>query len=158
VGVDITASGRGSRSLLGRALVEGVVPLGTAGVVAVRVLGAALLAGNGWVHWHLYDLGYSTVPTIGPLFRLNAVLAALLAAAVLVTPRPWWRYACAAGALLQIGTLAGLGLSLTVGILGFRESLDAPDLLLSVVVETAGFAVLVVGALARRREREHERL
>src|SRR3954451_17414361 len=152
----MSAAHRGSGSPLGRALIEGIVPLGSAGVVAVRVLGAALLAGNGWVHWHLDDIGYATVPTIGPLFRLNAVLAVLLAVAVLVTPMPWWRYACAAGALLQIGTLAGLGLSLTVGIMGFKESLDAPDLPLSVLVEATGFVVLVIGALARRREREHE--
>jgi hypothetical protein len=157
VSVDMTAAGRGSRSPLGRSLVEGVIPLGPAGVVVVRVLGAALLAGNGWVHWHLDDLGYATVPTIGPLFRLNAVLAALLAVAVLVTPMPWWRYACAAGALLQIGTLAALGVSLTVGILGFKETLDAPDLVPAVLIEATGFVILVVGALARRGKREHGR-
>src|SRR3954468_15376071 len=154
----MSAAHRGSGSPPGRALIEGIVPPRSAGVVAVRVLGAALLAGNGWVHWHLDDIGYATVPTIGPLFRLNAVLAVLLAVAVLVTPMPWWRYACAAGALLQIGTLAGLGLRRTVGIMGFTESLDAPDLPLSVIVEAAGFVVLVIGALARRREREHEGL
>jgi hypothetical protein len=154
--VDTTASTSGSS--LRRALVEGVIPLGAAGIGAVRVLGAALLAGNGWVHWHLDDLGYATVPTIGPLFRLNAVLAVLLAVAVLVTPLPWWRYACAAGALFQIGTLAALGLSLTVGLLGFKETLDAPYILPAVLVEAIGFVVLVVGALARRREREHEGL
>jgi hypothetical protein len=156
--VDITTAGHNSSSPLRRLLVEGVLPLSRAGVIVVRVVGAALLAGNGWVHWHLDDMGYATVPTIGPLFRLNAVLAVLLAVAVLVTPMPWWRYACAAGALLQIGTLAGLGLSLTVGIMGFKESLDAPDLPLSVLVEATGFVVLVIGALARRREREHEGL
>lgn len=153
----MTAAHRGSGSPLQRALIEGVLPLGPAAVVAVRVLGAALLAGNGWVHWHLDDIGYSTVPTIGPLFRLNAVLAVLLAVAVLVTPRPWWRYACAAGALFQIGTLGALGLSLTVGLLGFKETLNAPYILQAVSIETIGFVVLVVGALARRGEREHGR-
>lgn len=154
--MDTTAAGRSSGSPLVRIALEGVLPLGAAGVVVVRLLGAALLVGNGWVHWHLDDLGYATVPTIGPLFRLNAVLAVLLAVAVLVTPMPWWRYACAAGALLQIGTLAALGLSLTVGILGFRETFDAPDLVPAVLIEGLGFVVLLVGALARR-EREHGR-
>ena len=67
-------------------MAEGLIPVGGAVLVAVRVLGAALLLGNGWIHWHLDDLGYATVPTIGPLFRLNAVLALLLAIAVLLTP------------------------------------------------------------------------
>jgi hypothetical protein len=156
VDVDITAARHGSGSSVGRTLAEGVVPLPAAGVVVVRILGAALLAGNGYLHWHLDDIGYATVPTIGPLFRLNGVLAVLLALAVLLTPMRWWRYACAAGALLQIGTLGALGLSLTVGILGFKESLDAPDLLTSVLVEATGFVVLLIGALARP-EREHGR-
>jgi hypothetical protein len=154
----MTTASQNPGSPLRRAIFEGVLRLSRAGIIAVRVVGAVLLAGNGWVHWHLDDIGYSTVPTIGPLFRLNAVLAVLLAVAVLVTPMPWWRFACAAGALLQIGTLAGLGLSLTVGIMGFQETLDAPDLPLSVAVEATGFVVLAIGALARRREREHEGL
>ena len=148
-GVDITTTGRGSGSRLVHTLSEGVVPLGPGGILAVRVLGAALLAGNGWVHWHLDDLGYATVPTIGPLFRLDGVAAVVLAVAVLLTPLRWWRLACAAGALMQLGTLAALGLSLTVGVLGFRETLDAPDLVPSVIVEACGFAVLVIGALVR---------
>jgi hypothetical protein len=152
----MTATGRTS-TVLGSTLRGGVVPLGTAGILAVRVLGAALLVGNGWVHWHLDDLGYSTVPNIGPLFRLDGVLAVLLAIAVLVTPLPWWRLACAAGALMQIGTLAALGLSLTVGVLGFQETLDAPDLVPSVLVESAGFVVLVLGALARTDSGERAR-
>lgn len=147
--MDTTISGRGSGNRLVGTLAEGIVPLGAAGILVVRVLGAALLAGNGWVHWHLDDIGYSTVPTIGPLFRLDGVIAAVLALAVLLTPMPWWRFACAAGALMQIGTLAALGLSLTVGVLGFRETLDAPDLVPSVIVEFSGFVILAVGALAR---------
>ena len=154
--MDTTATGRQATGLR-QTLARGVVPLGTAGILVVRVLGAALLLGNGWVHWHLDDIGYSTVPTIGPLFRLDGVTAVLLAVAVLVTPLPWWRLACAAGALMQIGTLAALGLSLTVGVLGFNETLDAPDLVPSVIVESLGFVVLLLGALSRPVAREHGR-
>jgi hypothetical protein len=114
-----------------------------------RVLGAALLVGMAWIHQHLYDLGYSTVPTIGPLFRLNAVLGVVAALAVLITPTRWWRPVCAAGALLQMGTLAALVQSLTVGAFGFHETFAAPLVGRTIAVETAGFVVLAVGALVR---------
>jgi hypothetical protein len=102
-----------------------------------------------WIHEHLYETGYSTVPTIGPLFRLDAVLGVGAAVLVLLTPDRWWRWACAAGALLQIGTLAALVQSLTVGAFGFTETLDAPLVWQTVVVETLGFAVLAAGAAVR---------
>ena len=54
------------------------------------------------------------------------------------------------GALLQLGTLAGLAASLTVGVFGFKESLDAPLLPQSVVVELIGAGVLLVGVWAGR--------
>jgi hypothetical protein len=121
---------------------------GTALRWAVRILGAALLLGNAWIHEHLYNLGYSTVPVIGPLFRINSVLATVVAVAVLLAPGVWFALACAAGALLQLGTLAGLAASLTVGVFGFTETLDAPLLLQSVAVELIGAAVLLVGVWA----------
>jgi hypothetical protein len=121
---------------------------GTALRWAVRILGAALLLGNGYIHEHLYSIGYSTVPVIGPLFRINGVLAVAVAVAVLVAPGKWFALACAAGALLQLGTLAGLAASLTVGVFGFKESLDAPLLPQSVVVELIGAGVLLVGVWA----------
>jgi hypothetical protein len=147
--VESTTAAPGTLDALRRVVTAGLLPLSALARTAIRVAGAALLVGNGALHWHLADLGYATVPVIGPLFRLDGVIAVLVAVAVLVTPMPWWRFACAAGALLQVGTLGALGLSLTVGTFGFRETLDAPDLVQSVVVETLGFAVLVIGALAR---------
>jgi hypothetical protein len=147
--VDSTMAAPGTPDALRRVVTAGLLPLSTGARAAIRVLGAALLVGNGALHWHLADLGYATVPTIGPLFRLDGVIAVLVAVAVLATPMPWWRLACAVGALLQVGTLGALGISLTVGMFGFRETLDAPDLLQSVLVEALGFVVLAVGALAR---------
>jgi hypothetical protein len=117
--------------------------------IGIRVVGAGLLLGMAWIHQHLYDVGYATVPTIGPLFRLNAVLGLVAAVLVLLLPMPWWRIACAAGALLQIGTLAALVQSLTVGAFGFKETLDAPYIPQTFAVESLGFLVLAVGALVR---------
>jgi len=121
--------------------------------IALRVAGAGLLLGMAWIHQHLYDLGYSTVPTIGPLFRLNAMLGLIAAIGVLLVPMPWWRAVCALGALLQIGTLAALVQSLTIGAFGFHETLDAPYVPQTFAVEILGFLVLAVGALVRTDRR-----
>jgi hypothetical protein len=131
---------------------------------SVSLAGACLLLGMAWIHEHLYGVGYSSVPTIGPLFRLNAVLGLLMAVVVVVAavvPVIWWRLACAAGALLQLGTLGALVQSLTIGAFGFHETLDAPMIGRTVVVEALGFLVLAVGAAMpsiRRRTSEGERV
>lgn len=129
---------------------EGWLPAGLPLRIAIRVVGAGLLLGMAWIHQHLYDLGYATVPTIGPLFRLNAILGLAAAVLVLVVPMPWWRLACAAGALLQIGTLLALVQSLTIGAFGFKETLDAPLVPQTFAVEILGFLVLAAGALVRQ--------
>lgn len=115
----------------------------------VRVLGAALLLGMAWIHEDLYALGYASVPVIGPLFRLNAVLGLVVALIVLFTPLRWWRLACLAGAVLQVGTLAALVQSLTIGAFGFHETLGAPMIGRTFVVEALGVVVLAVGAAVR---------
>jgi hypothetical protein len=147
---DMTSAHTGVRETVRSGLTTGWLPAGLPLRVAIRVVGAGLLLGMAWIHQHLYDTGYSTVPTIGPLFRLNAVLGLVAALLVLLVPMPWWRLACAAGALLQIGTLGALVQSLTIGAFGFKETLDAPYIPQTFAVEILGFLVLAVGALVRR--------
>jgi hypothetical protein len=116
-----------------------------------RLVGAALLVAMGWIHLYLYNTGYRTVATIGPLFLLNAVLGAFAALAVLAVPRRWLGWASLIGAVLQAGTLGALLLSLTVGLLGFHESTKASLVTTTIVVELAGAVVLL--ALAVREFR-----
>jgi hypothetical protein len=147
--LDMSTAGASVGGTYRTGLRTGWLPVGLPLQIAIRVVGAALLLGMAWIHQHLYDLGYATVPTIGPLFRLNAVLGLIAAILVLVVPMPWWRLMCAGGALLQIGTLGALVQSLTIGAFGFKETLDAPYIPQTFAVEILGFLVLVVGALAR---------
>jgi ABC-type polysaccharide/polyol phosphate export permease len=94
-----------------------------------------------FIHLKLWNDGYRSVPWIGPLFMANAVLGALAAIAVLVAPLRLLPWAALLGGLLEIGTLLGLVLSLTVGLLGFHESWGGL-VLPSILVEAAGFVVL----------------
>jgi hypothetical protein len=160
----MSTSHAGVASAARTGLTTGWLPVGMPLRLAIRVVGAGLLLGMAWIHQHLYDVGYATVPTIGPLFRLNAVLGLVAAVGVLVVPMPWWRLVCAAGALLQIGTLGALVQSLTIGAFGFKETLDAPYVPQTFAVEILGFLVLLAGALSRtvrsgmRTDSGHHRL
>ncbi len=116
---------------------------------SVRLVGGGLLIAMGGIHLYLYQLGFSSVPTIGALFLLNAVLGAQATVAMLATPVRWLPLAAAAGALLQIATLAALVVSLTVGLFGFEETLEAPLIGWTIAVESAGFLILAVHAVRR---------
>ena len=121
---------------------------------ALRVLGAALLAGLGWLHLHLWLDGYRTISVIGPAFLLNAIAGFGLAVLLLVIPRQLLPWVAALGALTALGTLGGLLLATTVGLFGFKESTAADLWWTSLWLELAAIVVLAaLGALAvRRRE------
>lgn len=82
-------------------------------------LAAVLLVADGWVHLDLYRHGYRSVPTIGPLFALNAASSALVGLVVLLRRELIVRMAAI---LVAVGTLAGFVASrLPGGIFGFQE-------------------------------------
>jgi hypothetical protein len=108
------------------------------------VAGAACLVASGLIHLHLHDHGYGGVPTIGPLFMMQAVVSFVLAAVVALWHR--W-FVAAAGALFLLATMGGLFASTWFGLFGFRDSLGAPYAGLSLVVEAAGAVVLGLAAV-----------
>jgi hypothetical protein len=124
--------------------------------LSVRVVGAAMLVATGWIHLDLWLDGYRAIPWIGPLFLANVVLAGLAAVAMLVTPTRWLPWVALLAGLLELGTLAALVLSLTVGLFGFVESLRATLVVPTILVESVGFLVLAgyaVVVLSRQRRR-----
>ena len=125
-------------------------------VVVLRILGAAGLLGNGWVHYHLWDQGYRSIKTIGPLFLLDAIAAVVLAVIVLAAPRRILPLAALIGFLMQVGTIAALVITTKRGLFGFTESTKAPDYWESVWVESIGALILLVlvgYAVSRMRTR-----
>jgi hypothetical protein len=133
--------------------VDGAAP-SRAVVGTVRVVGAVLLLGTAWIHWKLWLDGFRDIDWIGPLFLGNVVLGVLGALGVLLAPRRLLPWVALLGGLLEIGTLAGLLLSLTVGLFGHHETWGGL-VLPSILVETAGFLVLCGYAAAElRRSRQ----
>jgi len=126
-------------------------------LVVGRIVGAGLLGAGAGIHLYLWDAGYDEIPWIGPLFLLQSIAATFLGIGVLVAPAHWLPPVAVLGAVLQLGTLGGLALSVWVGLFGFSESPEASLLWQSVWVEAVGAAVLVCVAVVRPRERTDPR-
>jgi len=114
--------------------------------------GSALLASSGAIHLQLWDTGYRTIPTIGPLFLLQGIAGVLLALLLLLLRR---LLIVVAGAGFMVATIGGLLVSVNFGLFGYMDTLAAPYAGLSLLLESAGAVVLsVVGtvlALGHRR-------
>jgi hypothetical protein len=119
----------------------------------LRWAGALLLAAVAVLHGRLWLDGYRTIDVIGPLFALDAVLAALLALAVLVARRRGLALVALAGAALAAGTAGGLLMSTRIPLFGFSESLHAEHAVLSLVLEGAATVVLLWLAAISWRDR-----
>ncbi len=85
------------------------------GTIALVVLGV--------VHLNLYAReNYDQIPTIGPLFLADVILAWLIALTIVLLRALWIRrYAALAGVLLCIGTLGGYVVALVHPLFGFEE-------------------------------------
>jgi hypothetical protein len=115
-----------------------------AAALLLRLSCVALLAWIGAVHLHLWLEGYRQIPTDGPLFLIDAVSGLALAAALLAWPAPLTGL-LAAG--YTASTLGALLISLTVGLLGFRESISASFVTQSLIVESITVAALFSWAI-----------
>jgi hypothetical protein len=111
-----------------------------AAALLLRLGCVALLAWIGYIHLHLWQEGYRQIPTDGPLFLLDAVAAFLLAAVLLLWPRP---LAGLLAAGYTASTLGALIISLSVGLFGFRESISASFVTQSLAIETITMLALI---------------
>jgi hypothetical protein len=112
----------------------------------LRIVGAALLVGMGYIHYHLYVAGYH-LTAVGPAFIANAILGVLAGIAVLAFPVRMLGIVAALSALLELGTLAALLISIYGSLFGYQETLAAPLLKTTFAVESAGVVVLAVLAV-----------
>lgn len=111
--------------------------------LVLRVVCAGLLIWVAAIHLHLWTEGYRDIPTVGPLFLADAAAGFVLAAVLLVWPRP---LVGLLGAGFMISTLGGLIISLNFGLFGFRESADASFVIDSIILESVGALALLAWA------------
>jgi hypothetical protein len=105
----------------------------------LRLVSIGLLSAVGWIHLHLWQEGYRHIPTIGPLFLAGALSAFVVGVGLLARPS---RLFGLFGIGVVVGILAGLIVSVNVGLFGFKESLTAPFAVQSIVVEIAAAVTL----------------
>jgi hypothetical protein len=119
---------------------------GSAAVIAaaVRLACAGLLVWTGWIHLHLWLEGYRQLPTNGPLFLAAALGAFLLAATLIVLPRP---VIGLLGAGFLIAAIGALVISINIGLFGFKESGSASFVMVSLVIESIGAVGLMIWAI-----------
>jgi hypothetical protein len=124
-------------------------------LLAGWLLGVGLTAAMGLIHLRLWLDGYRQLPVIGTLFISNAVCSGVLAATLLMAPARRRRPVAVIASLFTAGTLAALVLSLTVGLFGTHEVVQAPLVPTTLIVESAGVLALLTAALPdRSRERQ----
>jgi hypothetical protein len=127
------------------------------------VVAAAAIVVSAVVHLHLWGKadGYRNVPTIGPLFVVQGISGCILAVAMLALRRALVTFA---GAVYMGMSLGGLLLSIHSELFDYQETLDAPFVKLSIVVEIIGLvaavaasAVSVIGVPGNDRRAERLR-
>jgi hypothetical protein len=120
-------------------------PVDLAATVAF-VLGGVLLIWSAYIHFHLWSEtdGYSSIPTIGPLFLMQSIAALVIGIGVMVIRRLW---AAAIGIGFAVSTIAGFLLSVAVGLFGFKDSWLAPFAKEAFTIEILAVAALVAAAV-----------
>jgi hypothetical protein len=115
-------------------------------VTVVIAAGAACTAGSGVIHLYLWgkQYGYRDVPTIGPLFLIQGIVAIVLGLLIILSRRV---AVLLAGAVLMVGSVVALVLAVEVGLFGFKDSWLAPYAWTCLYEEIAG-AMLLLGAAA----------
>ena len=111
--------------------------------LVLRLVCVGLLIWVAAIHLHLWTEGYRDILTVGPLFLADAVGGFVLAAVLLVWPRP---LAGLLGVGFMISTLGGLIISLSFGLFGFRESSGASFVTETIILETVGAVALLAWA------------
>lgn len=110
----------------------------------VLIAAAATIAVSAVVHVHLWTSGYRHLPTVGPLFLLQALGGFILSVVLILTRRVW-------AAVLSFGlicaTLAGFFMAVYVGLFGFRDSWSAPFAGMAFVYEVVSGVLLLLGSM-----------
>ena len=107
--------------------------------LVLRLAAVAMLGWIGDLHWRLWQIGYGDLPTLGPLFLADAIIAVALAVTLLVWPRP---LAGLVGACFTAVTIGALATSLEFGLFGFREVISTSQVVPALVAEPVALVIL----------------
>jgi hypothetical protein len=132
-----------------RALLRRPADLASVGHVAVTVLiaaGAACTVYSGYIHLYLWgrqQFPYRDIPTIGPLFLAQGIVAIVIGLLIVITRRVG---ALLVGAGLLVVSVVALIIDVEVGMFGFKDSWAVPYAKSTLYEEAAGAVLLLVAA------------
>jgi hypothetical protein len=115
-------------------------------ITLLIVAGAALTVYSGYIHLYLWGsqpFPYKDVPTIGPLFILQGIVAIIVGLLVVISRR---LFAVLVGAGLMVLSVAALVFDVEVGMFGFQDSWSAPYATSTLYEEIVGAVVLLIAA------------
>jgi hypothetical protein len=110
----------------------------------VILAAAALLIVSGVIHLHLWDTGYSQIPTIGPLFLFQGIAAIVIGAGAALFRRAWLVVPSFA---MAVATLGGFLITVNWGLFGFQDTWSAPYATTAFEVEVASGALFGLAAV-----------
>jgi hypothetical protein len=121
-----------------------------AAMTLLIAVGAGLAVYSGYIHLYLWGrqpYPYSAIPTIGPLFLVQGIVAIAIGVLVVVTRR---FFAVLLGAGLLVVSVAALVIDVEVGMFGFQDSWSVPYATSTLYWEIVGAALLLIvaGAVA----------
>jgi hypothetical protein len=108
--------------------------------------GAACTVYSGYIHLYLWgraQFPYKDIPTIGPLFLMQGIVAVLIGLLIIATRRVW---ALLLGVGLMITCIAALVIDVEVGMFGFRDSWAVPYVTSTLYWEIVGGVLLLLPA------------
>jgi hypothetical protein len=117
--------------------------------VAITIViagGAACIVYSGYIHLYLWGrqpFPYRDIPTIGPLFLVQGVVAIIIGLMVIVSRRVG---ALLVGAGLLVVSVAALVIDVEVGMFGFKDSWAVPYATSTLYEEIVGAVLLLAAA------------
>jgi hypothetical protein len=115
-------------------------------VTVLILIGAVLTILSALIHLKLWggSSGYRSLPTIGPLFLVQAISGIVIGLAMALSR---WLLFVLAGVGLLAGTALGLFITVQYGLFGFQENWGAPYAKSSLIEEIVGAVILLVAAV-----------
>jgi hypothetical protein len=143
------------RRSVAKFLIKGISrddPLPLRALLTVGMLvGGLLVIASGLIHLRLWQMAYRHIPAIGPAFLVQGIAGLLIGTAIIGFRR---LHKAGIGAGYMAASLGGLLLSTSGMLFGFHESLAAPYVGLSLVIEITGLVLLTaVGVIVARSGR-----
>lgn len=117
--------------------------------VAITVMiagGAACTVYSGYIHLYLWgrqQYPYRDIPTIGPLFLIQGIVAIVIGLLTVISRRVG---ALLAGAGLLVASVVALVIDVEVGMFGFKDSWSVPYVKTTFYEEIVGAVLLLAAA------------